>query len=93
MELTGGLANVVGTLTRLLVQLGGGVLMIVMAWQIVKVLFAGGDERKLRDAGLRLLVMGVCVAALGNLAGTAAVVSALGGAVWGAVVEAVRSGL
>ena len=93
MEPTGALAQLTGTVTRLLVQAGGAILMITLAWQCLKVLFKGGDERALRELGVRVLVIGLVVAAMSNLAGTAALVQALGGALWGGVVEAVQAGL
>jgi hypothetical protein len=93
MEPTGALANLSGAVTRLLVQLGGAAVMVVLAWQCVKVLLKGGDERAVRELVVRVLVLGVVVAALSNLAGTAGLVQALGGALWAGVGEALRAGL
>jgi hypothetical protein len=93
MEPTGGLVALTGTVTRLLVQLGGAALTVVLAWQCLKVLLRGGDERALRELAVRVLALGLVVAAMGNLAGTAALVQAVGAALWGGIVEAVRTGL
>jgi len=93
MEATGALGNLAGAVTRLLVQAGGAVLMIVLGWQCLKVLFSGGDQRAFRELVVRVLLLGVVIAALSNLAGTAGLVQAVGGALWGGITEAVRAGL
>lgn len=93
MELTGPLANLTSTLTRLLVQAGSAVLMVVLAWQCLKLLLSGGSERLGREIAVRVLILGMAVAALTNLSATAGLVQAVGAALWGGVVDAVRAGL
>lgn len=92
MELGGGpFGSLASGLVRLIVQAAGAVVMVLLGWRFLGVLLSGGSERAIRQLVVSLLVIGVCVAALSNLQGTAGVVLALGQAVWAALAEAVRS--
>jgi hypothetical protein len=91
MELSGPFAGLAQGLLRLLVQLAGAVVMVVLGWKFLGVLLTGGSERAVRGLVVSLVIIGVCVAALSNLNATAGIVLALGQAVWAALAEAVRS--
>jgi hypothetical protein len=90
MELSGPFAGLAQGLLRLLVQAAGAVVMVVTAWQFVKVLLTGGSERAVRQLVVSLLIIGVCVAGLSNVSATVGIVGMVGAAVWGAVAKAVR---
>jgi hypothetical protein len=91
MELSGGaFGNLAAALVRLIVQLAGAVVMVVLGWKFLGVLLTGGSERAVRGLVISLVIIGVSVAALSNLQGTAGIVLAVGQAVWGALGEAVR---
>jgi len=92
MELGGGaFGNLASGLVRLVVQAAGAVVMVVLGWKFLGVLLTGGSERAIRQLVVSLVIIGVCVAALANLQGTAGIVLAVGQAVWAALGEAVRS--
>jgi hypothetical protein len=91
MELSGPFAGLAQGLVRLLVQAAGAVVMVVVSWQLVKVLLMGGSERAIRQLVVSLLVIGVAVAGLSNVGATVGIVASVGAAGWGAVAEAVRA--
>jgi len=92
MELGGGaFGNLAQGLVRLLVQAASAVVLVVLGWKFLGVLLTGGSERALKGLIVSLVIIGVCVAALSNLQGTAGIVLAVGQAVWAALGEAVRS--
>jgi hypothetical protein len=93
MELTGGLANLVGAVTRLLVAAGSAVLIVVLGWQCLRIMLSGGSDRLLREVAIRVVVLAIAVAAMSNLSATASLVQALGGALWGGIVETVQAAL
>jgi len=92
MELGGGAFGALSQgLVRLVVQLAGGVVLVVLGWKFLAVLLTGGSDRAIRGLVVSLVVIGVCMAALSNLQGTAGIVLQVGQAVWAALGEAVRS--
>jgi hypothetical protein len=93
MELTGGLANLVGAVTRLLVAAGSAVLMVVLGWQCLRIMLSGGSDRVLREVAIRVVVLGIAVAAMSNLTATGQLVQTVGTALWSGIVETVSSAL
>ena len=92
MELSGGaFGSLAASLVRLLVQLAGAAVLVILGWKFLGVLLTGGSERAVRGLLVSLVIIGVCVAALANLNMAAGVVLAVGQAVWSAVAEAVRA--
>jgi hypothetical protein len=91
MELgTGAFAGLTNGLVRLLVQAASAVVLVVLGWKFLSVLLTGGSERAIKGLLVSLVIIGVCVAALANLQGTAGIVLLVGQAVWNALGEAVR---
>jgi hypothetical protein len=93
MEPTGALGNLAGAVVRLLVQAAGAALMVVLGWQCLRIMLSGGNDRLLREVAVRVLVLALALGAMSNLSATAGLVQALGGALWGGVVETAQSAL
>ncbi len=91
MELMAGpFGRLAAGLVHLVVQAAGAVLMVVLAWMILKIILSGGSERLGREVLLRFIILGVAVAALSNLGAAVGVLTAVGGAIWTAVATAVQ---
>jgi len=87
-----GLEQLGRSVTEASVRLGGVAALVLTAWTAFKVLLAfGNPERALRQGIVTLLVAAIALAALGNPAATWGLFAALGGAVFTAVSDAVRS--
>jgi hypothetical protein len=91
MELGGGaFGNLGAAVVRLIVQAASAVVMVLLAWKFLGVLFSGGSERAIRSLVVSLVVIGVSVAALGNLALVGGIVATVGRAILEAVAQAVQ---
>jgi hypothetical protein len=91
-ETMAGLEQLGRSVTEVLVRVGGVAALVLTAWTAFKVLLAGGGaERALRQGIVTLLVAAIALAALGNPGATWGLFAALGGAIFTAVADAVRS--
>jgi hypothetical protein len=90
VEPTGPLADAGDALLRLLVQAVGAVLMVRLGWDGLKIVAGGNVEREFKRLLLQLLAIGVLLWCLANPAQTVGLARDLGGAVAGAVAEALR---
>jgi len=89
-----GLEQLGNSFVQVLVRLGGVAAVVLTAWVAFKVLIAGGGaERALRQGVVTLLIAAIALAALGNPGATWGLFASLGGAVFGAVTDAVRASL
>ena len=93
MEPGGPLATMAGTLVKGFGTIAGAVVMVVIGWQFLKVILSGGSERALLAVGKTLLVLGIAVAALGNLPAVGGLVLAVGEAVVDAALAAAQGAL
>jgi hypothetical protein len=93
VEASGPFGNLAGALVRLLVQAGSAILMVVLAWKFLKIMLTGGNDRAVMGLVVNLVVIGVCVAALSNLALAGGVVIAVGNAIWEALRQMVEEAL
>jgi len=91
MELSGPLGALAAAATRLLVGAGVAAVTLSLGWQLLKVVFSGGSDRAMTRFVDSAVIAGVALAALSNLTQTVGVVGAIGAALWGAVVDTVRS--
>ena len=89
-----GLEQLGNSFAQVLVRLGGVAALVLTAWVCFKVLVAGGGaERALRQGVVTLLVAAIALAALGNPGATWGIFASLGGAVFVAVADAVKTSL
>lgn len=77
-------------IARALGTLGGAVVVVVIAWQFLKVMLSGSD-RALWQAGKTLLVIGVAAAVVANPGAVAGLALQVGTALLGMASDVVRS--
>lgn len=89
----GAFARLAEVIIRLVVQGAMAVAMVVIAWRLLCVLFSGGSERAIRGVIVSLLIVGVTVAALGNLSQTFGIVVGVGQSIWSVLGQAVSGAM
>jgi hypothetical protein len=56
-------------------------------------MLSGGSDRVLREVAIRVVVLGIAVAAMSNLTATGQLVQTVGAALWSGIVETVQAAL
>lgn len=74
--------NLGTTIGRLLANFAGAIVFVVIAWQGVRVILKGGEDRAVREALLRILMVVIIAAALANLDATARIATNVGNTAW-----------
>jgi hypothetical protein len=64
-----GLSNLGRTLVTLFASLAGFLMVMMMGWKFLVIMAHGGNERKVREEAVSLIVMSVAFAGLMSLAG------------------------